>query len=118
MSITYCFSCGKKITYEVTKPDDCPACKKSLGSVFKASESTASLPKTKKQPKYSEYVNDDDNADFEIIIPDSNDVQVEGRKRFTVANLKNGDAPPAFSPASDLPADTEVTSRAFFQKQE
>lgn len=48
---TYCPSCGAKIEYAITKPDDCPKCAKSLMSTFQAAALASLEPIIRKQVK-------------------------------------------------------------------
>jgi hypothetical protein len=121
MSVTYCANCGKKITYEINKPENCSGCGESLGKVFKASAPSKPIIKKVSNSSFRprQRTGDDEYEDenFEVIIPDSSDVVVAAPKRFTLANLQNGEMPPGIGPLAEIP-EGEVKSRAYFHQQD
>ena len=94
MNHTFCFNCGSKLTYNLSKPNFCTSCGSSLtGGEAKAAAPNQSSTRIAKSSSIS-----DDETDAEFV-PQLNGLEVETEQygsSFTLGSLAGDKTPPKF----------------------
>ena len=112
---SYCSHCG---TPNITTNQICSKSDKPISSALHTpdyGESKRIKPsKFKKRPVVED--DDEDDGNWEIVIPSSNDVVIQKSCKLTIASLQNGADIPNFG-METLPPDIEISSKSFFKQE-
>ena len=111
----YCSHCG---TPNLPVNHSCAKCGKPISSALKTPEYNERPIKQVRASRFRSAIEDDEENDgnWEIVIPSSSDVVIQKSGKLTIASLQNGAEIPRFG-METLPPDIEIGTKSFFQQE-